>query len=172
VPAGLVLRLQDAGGHPSAGRRLPAAQGAYRPPPDAAAREPGAVLSALPRGARVEARADRPRGLAHGPHPPRTEARPERPQLHGHGAHPGDRGRDRAAENVQRHRRRPRRRNQGAPPRRRRRAMIRFVAGLMTALLAAAPARADRALFVVDLANEPASLDPHVQWDVESTWVY
>ena len=36
----------------------------------------------------------------------------------------------------------------------------------------ALPARADQAVFVVDLATDPASLDPHVQWDPDSYSVY
>jgi peptide/nickel transport system substrate-binding protein len=49
---------------------------------------------------------------------------------------------------------------------------------LRAALLAACllplagPARASRELFVVDLPNEPASLDPQVQWDPDSWAVY
>jgi peptide/nickel transport system substrate-binding protein len=43
---------------------------------------------------------------------------------------------------------------------------------VLAGMLIGTPAVANRDLFVVDLANEPASLDPHVQWDVESTWVY
>jgi peptide/nickel transport system substrate-binding protein len=45
---------------------------------------------------------------------------------------------------------------------------------LVAALLAAAApaARADQANFVVDLASDPASLDPHVQWDPDSYIVY
>ena len=35
-----------------------------------------------------------------------------------------------------------------------------------------APAWADRNDFLVDLASDPASLDPHVQWDPDSTAVY
>jgi peptide/nickel transport system substrate-binding protein len=36
----------------------------------------------------------------------------------------------------------------------------------------AAPASASRDLFVVDLASDPASLDPHLQWDPDSYGVY
>ena len=36
----------------------------------------------------------------------------------------------------------------------------------------ALPARADQNVFVVDLASDPASLDPHVQWDPDSYAVY
>jgi len=39
-------------------------------------------------------------------------------------------------------------------------------------VLAAAPALADQNLFVVDQVAPPASLDPHVQWDPDSTFVY
>ena len=39
-------------------------------------------------------------------------------------------------------------------------------------LLAAPIARADQALFVVDLPSDPASLDPQLQWDPDSTAVY
>ena len=41
-------------------------------------------------------------------------------------------------------------------------------------LLAASggPACANRDLFVVDLVNNPASLDPQVQWDPDSYFVY
>jgi peptide/nickel transport system substrate-binding protein len=49
---------------------------------------------------------------------------------------------------------------------------IRSVIAMLVGMFMAASALADQNLFVVDLANEPASLDPHVQWDVESTWVY
>jgi hypothetical protein len=35
-----------------------------------------------------------------------------------------------------------------------------------------APACANRDLFVVDLVNNPASLDPQVQWDPDSYFVY
>ncbi len=38
--------------------------------------------------------------------------------------------------------------------------------------VSASPAWAGRDLFVVDLASEPASLDPHVQWDPDSYAVY
>ena len=43
-----------------------------------------------------------------------------------------------------------------------------------TLLLSAAslPARASRDLFVVDLIGNPASLDPQVQWDPDSYFVY
>jgi peptide/nickel transport system substrate-binding protein len=34
------------------------------------------------------------------------------------------------------------------------------------------PARANRDLFVVDLVNNPAPLDPQVQWDPDSYFVY
>ena len=41
------------------------------------------------------------------------------------------------------------------------------------ALVAAtSPVRASRDLFVVDLASDPASLDPHLQWDPDSYAVY
>ena len=40
------------------------------------------------------------------------------------------------------------------------------------AVLGATPSRADQALFVVDLPSDPASLDPHVQWDPDSYTVY
>ena len=44
---------------------------------------------------------------------------------------------------------------------------------MATLLLAAAPlARADQANFVVDLPTDPASLDPHLQWDPDSYAVY
>lgn len=44
---------------------------------------------------------------------------------------------------------------------------------LATAIvLAAAPALANKDLFVVDQIAPPASLDPHVQWDPDSTFVY
>ena len=46
---------------------------------------------------------------------------------------------------------------------------------LWVALLLAAsvgPACANRDLFVVDLVNNPASLDPQVQWDPDSYFVY
>ncbi|MFT8243374.1 ABC transporter substrate-binding protein [Roseomonas sp. BN140053] len=51
------------------------------------------------------------------------------------------------------------------------------VAALLTLALGgiaavAAPARADRNLFVVDLPTDPASLDPHLQWDPDSYTVY
>ncbi len=46
------------------------------------------------------------------------------------------------------------------------------IAAAAITLLAAAPAWADATLFVVDLPNEPASLDPHVQWDPDSYAVY
>lgn len=39
-------------------------------------------------------------------------------------------------------------------------------------LLTAAPAMAGRDLFVVDTVGSPASLDPHVQWDPDSYFVY
>ena len=41
-----------------------------------------------------------------------------------------------------------------------------------TLLLVAAPASASRDLFVVDAVGSPASLDPHVQWDPDSYFVY
>ncbi len=41
-----------------------------------------------------------------------------------------------------------------------------------TLLLTAAPAWAGRDLFVVDAVGSPASLDPHVQWDPDSYFVY
>ncbi len=43
---------------------------------------------------------------------------------------------------------------------------------LAASLLAATPALADRNLFVVDQVQNPASLDPHVQWDPDSYFVY
>ncbi len=39
-------------------------------------------------------------------------------------------------------------------------------------MLTATPALADKNLFVVDTAGTPASLDPHVQWDPDSYFVY
>ncbi len=44
-----------------------------------------------------------------------------------------------------------------------------FLAG---AVLAAGPAMAGKDLFVIDLASEPTSLDPHVQWNPDSYYVY
>ena len=41
-----------------------------------------------------------------------------------------------------------------------------------TIVLAATPALASKDLFVVDQVAPPASLDPHVQWDPDSTFVY
>ena len=41
------------------------------------------------------------------------------------------------------------------------------VAALATLLLAA-PAQAGKDVFVVDLTNDPASLDPHGQWNPDS----
>lgn len=38
--------------------------------------------------------------------------------------------------------------------------------------LAAVPAQAGRDRFVVDLVNEPSSLDPHLQWNPDSYYVY
>ncbi len=53
---------------------------------------------------------------------------------------------------------------------------IRTAAALTLVLVATVsgtmPARADQALFVVDLPTDPASLDPHVQWDPDSYAVY
>ena len=53
---------------------------------------------------------------------------------------------------------------------------VRTAAALALALIATVPgpmpARADQALFVVDLPTDPASLDPHVQWDPDSYAVY
>lgn len=43
---------------------------------------------------------------------------------------------------------------------------------LLALALAATPALADQNLFVVDLASDPASLDPQVQWDPDSYTVY
>ncbi|MFC0409125.1 ABC transporter substrate-binding protein [Roseomonas elaeocarpi] len=43
---------------------------------------------------------------------------------------------------------------------------------LLGTLTPMAPARADANLFVVDLATDPASLDPHLQWDPDSYAVY
>ncbi len=45
-------------------------------------------------------------------------------------------------------------------------ALVLLLAGL------AMPARADQANFVVDLPTDPASLDPHLQWDPDSYAVY
>jgi peptide/nickel transport system substrate-binding protein len=45
------------------------------------------------------------------------------------------------------------------------------VAALAT-LLVAAPAEAGKDVFVVDLTNDPASLDPHGQWNPDSYFVY
>ena len=39
-------------------------------------------------------------------------------------------------------------------------------------VLAATPALANKDLFVIDQIAPPASLDPHVQWDPDSTFVY
>ena len=50
-----------------------------------------------------------------------------------------------------------------------------FRHALAAALLLAAwagPSCANRDLFVVDLVNNPASLDPQVQWDPDSYFVY
>src|SRR5215469_318625 len=44
-----------------------------------------------------------------------------------------------------------------------------FAAALV---LAATPAQANKDLFVIDQVAPPASLDPHVQWDPDSTFVY
>ncbi len=50
---------------------------------------------------------------------------------------------------------------------------MRLLALSAALMLAAAPiAHADQALFVVDLPTEPASLDPQLQWDPDSTSVY
>ncbi len=46
------------------------------------------------------------------------------------------------------------------------------LAATLGAGLHATPARADRADFQVDLASDPASLDPQVQWDPDSYAVY
>ncbi|MBV9539530.1 MAG: hypothetical protein JOY70_11400 [Acidisphaera sp.] len=53
---------------------------------------------------------------------------------------------------------------------RRRLALAVFAA--LAASMAARSALADQATFLVDLASDPASLDPHVQWDPDSTGVY
>ena len=50
-----------------------------------------------------------------------------------------------------------------------------FASVAMVALLAigpTSPAEAGRDRFVVDLVNEPSSLDPHVQWNPDSYYVY
>ena len=46
------------------------------------------------------------------------------------------------------------------------------IISLTAAMALALPARADQKLFVVDLASDPASLDPQVQWDPDSYAVY
>ena len=43
---------------------------------------------------------------------------------------------------------------------------------LVLALPSARPARADQNVFVVDLPTDPASLDPHLQWDPDSYSIY
>lgn len=48
----------------------------------------------------------------------------------------------------------------------------RLTALLLAIGLGAAPALADQTLFEVDLASDPASLDPQVQWDPDSYAVY
>ena len=48
----------------------------------------------------------------------------------------------------------------------------RALAAALAFVLTASPACADRNLFVVDQAQSPASLDPHVQWDPDSYFVY
>ena len=40
------------------------------------------------------------------------------------------------------------------------------------ALGSVAPAQASKERFVVDLVNEPSSLDPQVQWNPDSYYVY
>jgi peptide/nickel transport system substrate-binding protein len=45
-------------------------------------------------------------------------------------------------------------------------------AALALMLFAAGPALADKNRFVVDLVNEPSSLDPQVQWNPDSYYVY
>jgi peptide/nickel transport system substrate-binding protein len=50
--------------------------------------------------------------------------------------------------------------------------MIRTVAFAALAALLSSQAHADRNLFVVDQIGSPASLDPHVQWDPDSYFVY
>lgn len=49
---------------------------------------------------------------------------------------------------------------------------LRAAAVLAAMLASAAPARADQHTFVVDLPTDPASLDPHLQWDPDSYSVY
>jgi peptide/nickel transport system substrate-binding protein len=45
-------------------------------------------------------------------------------------------------------------------------------AAFALALVASSPALANKERFVVDLVNEPSSLDPHVQWNPDSYYVY
>jgi peptide/nickel transport system substrate-binding protein len=52
------------------------------------------------------------------------------------------------------------------------RTRIALPAALFLTLAASGPAIADQALFVADLPTDPASLDPHVQWDPDSYAVY
>lgn len=47
-----------------------------------------------------------------------------------------------------------------------------LIVAALTAALPLAPAQAGRDLFVVDTVGSPASLDPHVQWDPDSYFVY
>jgi peptide/nickel transport system substrate-binding protein len=47
-----------------------------------------------------------------------------------------------------------------------------LLAAALATLTLAPPARASQDLFVVDQAQNPASLDPHVQWDPDSYFVY
>ncbi len=51
---------------------------------------------------------------------------------------------------------------------------LRLAASVLVVALAAGfgSANAAKDLLVVDLASEPASLDPHVQWNPDSYWVY
>jgi peptide/nickel transport system substrate-binding protein len=42
----------------------------------------------------------------------------------------------------------------------------------MAAMLGSQPAKADRNNLVIDLVDEPSSLDPHVQWNPDSYYVY
>jgi peptide/nickel transport system substrate-binding protein len=50
--------------------------------------------------------------------------------------------------------------------------ILRYVIAAALLLASAAPSFANRDLFVVDLVNNPASLDPQVQWDPDSYFVY
>ena len=53
-----------------------------------------------------------------------------------------------------------------------RRSLIAAALAFALSLAGAPPAVAGRDVLVVDLVNEPSSLDPHMQWNPDSYYVY